>query len=715
MAFCPGAATRNVMRALPFLPERDNLRALVCGGGRDGLLRSKGFFGQNESEGFVMAGGILLERRLGSNLLRPHGKIEALAAHPDGNSLWVLSLQDESAFFRKVHSSLSRWDVQSGELLEEHDTLFPMRDASLLLESGHPFIAAYQGLYRSTPRGIEQICSLNSPCSLSEDLLSVLFASYGEQLTLGQRFGVKEISLELAAEKFCLAPDAGSLVLCSNGTLEGWSLHPQKKVLWLFSKKVSRRWRILLEARPQKLTYLSSSLVLALFEDALLGVDPDSGAERWRLSLIVEESRSSHNKIAISDNKQTIAIIGEAHIYIVSANGELLSSIERELQINGVALAPDASWLAMTNGEVVSLHPLSSKKVFARDGHTGAIVGLQWFGDGRRLLALANEERSVSLWDCDTGESNIFIDSGQSAIGLRLSPDEGTTLLLQQSEMNARLLFFDKEGFAQETRNLGNPIKCVAISPDGARLYFLERGLLESENPNVGEDMLLAEAFRDPFGRALAQNGFYRYHLVSISLEDRLAEPIREDIGYQNPFSLQSNDTGRVWVFCAKEVTSVKAPGLQQIESGVLLEYVKDTDSLRLLEGFALKDHQTIISRVFAREGNWFRQKLCMWKLREGREEWSISLEKQKYLSERAQGCLWISQGERWGFIYNNNTIRFFLIHDGSLWETLSLEEIPGATKLQITIVEISKDERRLAVGTAQGVILLFRLVGLPE
>src|SRR5688572_5084016 len=99
MAFVLGAATRNVMSALPFLPERDNLRALVCGG-RDGLLRSNGFFGQNESEGFVMAGGILLERRLGSNLLRPHGKIEALAAHPDGNSLWVLSQQDESAFFR---------------------------------------------------------------------------------------------------------------------------------------------------------------------------------------------------------------------------------------------------------------------------------------------------------------------------------------------------------------------------------------------------------------------------------------------------------------------------------------------------------------------------------------------------------------------------------------------------------------------------------------
>lgn len=658
---------------------------------------------------------VQLEKSLGSYLLRPHGVIEALAAHPDGNSLWVLSRVGVSYRPRTI---LSRWSVRSGAQLSSQETQLSMQGASLSLEGSSPIITAQGGVYQSKTERIEPISSGEGRAfSMSADLRVGLYSYQGRLFLWPSGRDERPLPLQGPVERFCILPDASGFLSSTSTSLEGWILQPQRKLLWFSATTPSKRWRKSLSSYPLLLECVSPSLGLVLFGDgSLVALDPQTGKEQWELLLPLKDPYRT--KIAFARQAERIAVITGKEVYFLSLEGGLLSSIECERSVRKAALAPDASWMAVVD-DSLSLVSLSQRELFLREGHGTGIVGLQWFGDSKRLLSAAQSEPAVRLWDCDAASSSVFLEARGDVSVLQLSPDESATFLLQRSQKEAALLSFDREGLAQEaSRHLTKPLNSLTLSPDGAWLYFLEQG-----PHDLATEKLLGHvegAYNDPFKELRAQKSqtdrdalLLRYRVVALSLTDPFAEPIQGDTYYQDPFGLQSSHRERLWVFCESKVASIDPFTGKQSEAGTLQEYRRDKNFLRLQEGFVLQDQRTIISRVLVRGEEGLRFHLCRWRLLDGAVEWTKFLCQADDFRKRLPGRLWISSEERWGVTYDHDTIRFFSVVDGTLLHTLFLEEVSG--EAQITTIEVSKDERRVAVGTARGVILLFRLVGFSS
>lgn len=89
-----------------------------------------------------------------------------------------------------------------------------------------------------------------------------------------------------------------------------------------------------------------------------------------------------------------------------------------------VAYSPDGSLLASGTGggSVRLLDPATGSELRRLDGHSGAVVDIEWSGDGSRLLT-TSPDRTVRIWNVESGEEEARFDCPCVPLRGSLSPD----------------------------------------------------------------------------------------------------------------------------------------------------------------------------------------------------------------------------------------------------------------------------------------------------
>jgi WD40 repeat protein/beta-lactamase regulating signal transducer with metallopeptidase domain len=186
--------------------------------------------------------------------------------------------------------------------------------------------------------------------------------------------------------------------------------------------------------------------------------------------------------IAVSPDQKWIATSHDDGLIKIwdASNGKHVKDLSgHKLRVWSVAWTPDSKRLASVSGDwdnkeqagEVKLWDVAESKLI-RDfpGHTALVYTLAITPDGKRLVT-AGHDKSIRIWDLDSGQQLNNLASAAGVRSLALSPD-GKTLLTGSLDDNF-LTFWDmdtlKEKGRQEMPAKGR-VSRVKYSPDGKKI-----------------------------------------------------------------------------------------------------------------------------------------------------------------------------------------------------------------------------------------------------
>src|SRR5260221_9722502 len=137
-------------------------------------------------------------------------------------------------------------------------------------------------------------------------------------------------------------------------------------------------------------------------------------------------------------------------------------------------------------------------------GHKGGVWSVSVSADGKRLLTCSPDEKTLRLWDADTGKQlRIFEGHTDGVIGAALSPD-GTRVLSGGADKTVRL--WDADTGKELRKMTGHPeaVYSVAFGPEGKAISGggPKDGTMRLWDLNTGKQASVFSVDGNPIGLA---------------------------------------------------------------------------------------------------------------------------------------------------------------------------------------------------------------------
>ncbi len=232
------------------------------------------------------------------------------------------------------------------------------------------------------------------------------------------------------------------------------------------------------------------SLAFSLDGSRLTSVCSDWTVKAWdiaateeTMTLIQAPMIGGFARLAFDRNDNQLASAdweGNVMLWNLATGQEIRTLKGPKSRVAAVALSPDGRRLALAERDGESSQPFNSVKVwdvtswrepFVLSGHTKSVSGLAFSPDGR-WLASASGDKTVKVWDAETGQEVRTLNPGMDLyipLGLAFSPDakrlaaSGSTGMLEVWDAATGRKVFTVAAHRDSTHN-------VAFSPDGQHL-----------------------------------------------------------------------------------------------------------------------------------------------------------------------------------------------------------------------------------------------------
>jgi dipeptidyl aminopeptidase/acylaminoacyl peptidase len=147
--------------------------------------------------------------------------------------------------------------------------------------------------------------------------------------------------------------------------------------------------------------------------------------------------------------------------------GEQVATWENETSVKNLLLNPDGTRLAVINDDTIGIWDTKAGKPLRMlTGHTDTVNGVAFSSDGTRLASASND-RTIRLWDVETGIQQTTINTENMILSVAFSPDGKT---LASGAWGDYVKLWDVQtGKELSFRGQGN-VQSLAFSPDGKHL-----------------------------------------------------------------------------------------------------------------------------------------------------------------------------------------------------------------------------------------------------
>ena len=205
----------------------------------------------------------------------------------------------------------------------------------------------------------------------------------------------------------------------------------------------------------------------------------------------------SLHSVAFSPDGQTLASCSRNELYLWDTETEQHKAlIGHTRSVNSVAISPDGKTLATGEGweKTVRLWDVDTgEHIRTLSGHTHGVSSVAFSPDGR-IIASGSYDNTIRLWSADSGEHiETLIGHESSVYSIAFSPD-GWTLASGSSDETVRLWDVDTGEHIRTLSGHTNSVNSVAFSPDGNTLASGGDGTVRLWNVKTGEHKQTIEA-----------------------------------------------------------------------------------------------------------------------------------------------------------------------------------------------------------------------------